>query len=209
MLGRPFLRYTWSQDRTGKNNISSLLPTILPSSKIVERTGKQERSKNRTKSLNWLRFNEFGRGIERTSFALLTFQPCRTRLNVFANMYVSPTRSMPGSYPASPSLSTISLASSCSFVLVPSYHRATPESRTNNQVDVEQRTSFPFSLFLSLSFSSSISSCPFLISYLRFCPYMYVNHYGGCVCYRYIVHVFAWQYYSIPRIRELVILSLF
>jgi hypothetical protein len=31
-----------------------------------------------------------------SSFALLTFQPCRTGLSVFANMYVSPTtRSMP------------------------------------------------------------------------------------------------------------------
>jgi len=103
----------------GSKNISFFLPTnlptILPSSKIVERAGKQERGKNRTKSLNWLRFSEFGRGIERTSFALLTFQPCRTKLNVFANMYVSPMRSMPGSYSVSPFLPTISLVSSCSL----------------------------------------------------------------------------------------------
>lgn len=69
------------------------------------------------------------------------------------------------------------------FVLAPSCHRATPEPRTNNQVDVEQRTFFSF----SFSLSSSIFACPSLISYLRFCPYMYVNHYGGCVCYIYAV----------------------
>lgn len=40
------------------------------------------------------------------------------------------------------------------FVLAPSCHRATPEPRTNNQVDVEQRTSL--SLTPSLSLSSSI-----------------------------------------------------
>lgn len=84
-----------------------------------------------------------------------------------------------------PPLPTISLVSSCSRTLLPSGNlpSPSPRPRTNNQVDVKQRTS------LSLS--------PFLCSsHLRFCPCVYVNHYVAAVCAICTTSdIFAWQYY--------------
>lgn len=110
---------------------------------------KREHDESRTKSLNWPRFNEFGRSIERTSFALLTFRPCRTGINIFANMYVSPTIYGPrfSSPPLSLSLSSLWYPHPLAIV-EPS------KSRTNNQVDAERKLPF---LSLSSSFSRRLS----------------------------------------------------
>ena len=97
-------------------------------------------TKSRTKSLNWPWLNEFGRNIERTSFALLTLRPCRTRINIFANMYVSPAIYDPRVLDP---FSSHSFSLYYSVAVAPSCHRWTLQvSETNNQVDVERKLSF-------------------------------------------------------------------